>query len=288
MTKNYTEHLIKDKNFHTFYIKFDLADDGTISQTKEEFYDELMDDLVVFAFGPKINDINIHPKEYRKYLKKAAFKFYEVNPQKDFKRYYSNRGEFGELILYHLLSEYFNSEPLISKIYFKDTKNVPAHGYDSVHIDTEKKVMWLGESKLYSDYNSAFVELKDDLDKHFRIDFLNAEFETISNRLDDLDKQPKFVQKILDENTRKLDKLVDIKVALFAGFTSSVFDDYDIKTFKDKLNKKIDIWIKNANKKFSSHPWYNNLDIYLLMFPLDDKDKLVKRLHEKLGAAQKI
>ena len=33
---------------------------------------------------------------------------------------YLKRGEFGELMLYHLLHEYFNADALISKIYFKE------------------------------------------------------------------------------------------------------------------------------------------------------------------------
>jgi len=33
---------------------------------------------------------------------------------------YIKRGEFGELLLYHLLHEYFGADALISKIYFKD------------------------------------------------------------------------------------------------------------------------------------------------------------------------
>jgi hypothetical protein len=65
---------------------------------------------------------------------------------------YKKRGEFGELILHLLLRDYFGTIPLISTIYFRDSVNVPAHGFDGVHIiDTTKiKKLVLGESKLYT------------------------------------------------------------------------------------------------------------------------------------------
>lgn len=42
--------------------------------------------------------------------------------------------EFIELLLHLLLREYKHTIPLISKVYFKDSAGVPAHGFDAVHI----------------------------------------------------------------------------------------------------------------------------------------------------------
>ena len=80
---------------------------------------------------------------------------------------YIRRGEFGELLLYHLLHEYFNADALISKIYFKDNVGLSAHGFDAVHVDSENRILWIGESKLYSSGTSAIDELMKDLSEHF-------------------------------------------------------------------------------------------------------------------------
>lgn len=61
---------------------------------------------------------------------------------------YKTRGEFGELILHLLLRDFHHTVPLVSKIYFKDSHNVPAHGFDGVQISINgpEKKLWSGES----------------------------------------------------------------------------------------------------------------------------------------------
>lgn len=59
MAHDFTEHEEYKKwpkppdEVHAFYIEFDLGNGGKLVQKKEEFYDELFDDLVPFAFGNK-------------------------------------------------------------------------------------------------------------------------------------------------------------------------------------------------------------------------------------------
>ena len=52
---------------------------------------------------------------------------------------YNSKGIFSELILHFILREIKGTIPLISKIYFKDSNAVEAHGFDAVHITTEDK-----------------------------------------------------------------------------------------------------------------------------------------------------
>lgn len=83
---------------------------------------------------------------------------YESNPNitddelnEQLSKNYSKRGEFGELILHVVLRDRFNTIPLISKIYFKDSHGLAAHGFDCVHINPDTETLFLGESKLYQD-----------------------------------------------------------------------------------------------------------------------------------------
>ena len=66
----------------------------------------------------------------------------------------------------------------ISKIYFKDSHNVPAHGFDGVQVTItgDKKKLWLGESKLYKTGDAGVRDLAEDIKKHVNADYLRREF----------------------------------------------------------------------------------------------------------------
>ena len=47
---------------------------------------------------------------------------------------YGKRGEFGELLLHAFIRQAFDSEPAVSKIYYKTANNETVKGFDAVHI----------------------------------------------------------------------------------------------------------------------------------------------------------
>lgn len=186
----------------TFYIGFDLG----LCQTSQ-FAEVLMDTLVDFAFGYHSGIL----KSYnRRILKEAAKALYNVKEFKEVKwtyvdedsmlddeemdaqKKYLKRGEFGELILHLILRDYFNTVPLLSKIFFKDSDGLTVHGFDSIHIgsdliDSEKSSIFLGESKLYYRKTGKAGELGindlvDDIKEHFNRDFLQRECILISKK----------------------------------------------------------------------------------------------------------
>lgn len=213
---------------------------------------------------------------------------------------YLKRGEFGELLLYHLLHEYFNADALISKIYFKDSNGLPAHGFDAVHVDLTTETLWLGESKLYQSPTAAIDELIKDVvgytDKngkvhngHFCIDFFDSEFQIITNRVHDINADyPDFIKKLVDPHTKVLKKLAKINIALFAGFNSDSLEKYGEQDFEFVLKKEIEKLQNRAYNGLNKHPWNKHLNIYLFLFPLDDKRSFVSSLHQKLKGAQQI
>lgn len=301
MAHDFTEHEEYKKwpkppdEVHAFYIEFDLGNGGKLVQKKEEFYDELFDDLVPFAFGNK----KMSNKNSSEMKREAAKKIYDI-PEfasildiyklaHDIPDKYLRRGEFGELTLYHILHEYFNADALISKIYFKDSDNLPAHGFDAVHVDTENKILWLGESKLYAQANQAMDALIQDLKDHFNTDFFNSEFQIIANRAiedSDVPVDP-FIQRLLDPKTKTLDKLANINIALFAAYSSSAISAEQQDNMEEKLKKETSKLYKKIREGISEHDWKNHLKIFLLLFPLDNKDEFVKELHVKLLFAQR-
>ena len=299
MSHCHSEHKEISNNVHTFYIGFDLDDFGRISQVKKKFYDELFDDIASFAFGSHNVMKRIkEPQDISKVQREALRKMYNIPELQEASRYYLEsdlvedkylkRGEFGELLLYHLLHEYFNADALISKIYFKDSMGLPAHGFDAVHVDSDNQILWIGESKLYSDSSSAIDALMKDLEEHFRISFFDSEFVIIENRVHDSDIElDDFMKKLINPQTKVLDKLVNINIALFAGFDSKSLQEFkDEESFKKKLESEIEILEQKAFKKIKTHPWNDHLNVFLFLFPVDDKKEFVKDLHLKLKGAQ--
>ncbi|SJN39678.1 hypothetical protein FM115_08280 [Marinilactibacillus psychrotolerans 42ea] len=309
MSNNHSEYLQHNDSVHVFYIKYDLLDDG-IGQLKDKFNSELFDDIPAFAFGANIMDNKLREEGIVPTVREAMKKMYAIpeiqEAQKEYldststEDKYLRRGEFGELILYHLLHEYFDAEALISKIYFKDSAGIPAHGFDAVHVDLQSETLWLGESKLYRNPTSAIDELIKDVvgytdnkgkvhKGHFSTDFFNSEFQIITNRVHDNNiEYPEFVQTLVSPNTRTLDKLANINIALFAAFDSNSVKNFDEEMFQTSLKKEINKLIVRANDGLKEYPWNNQLSVFLFLFPLDDKRAFVSSLHQKLKGAQQI
>lgn len=298
MSHHHSQNLEINNKLHVYYISFDLLDNG-YGQVKDKFYNELFDDIPAFAFGTDVmnlkkNEIGLVPTVREgmnriyaiKEIQEASREYLDSKSTED---KYIKRGEFGELLLYHLLHEYFGADALISKIYFKDSAGSVAHGFDAVHVDTTKKIIWLGESKLYKNPSTAVRELAKDVVNHFNINFLDSEFQIITNRIHDskIDCDD-YILKLLDPETKTLDKLASINVCLFAAFESDSLINFSKDAFEETLEKEVKKLDKKMNSLLNQHPWINYLNIYLLAFPLDDKREFVSSLHQKLKGGQQI
>ena len=112
--------------------------------------------------------IFILPQNKRKSNTWVAFKEEKSEEQKQYEEQIQKKGEFGELLLHTYLRDYFNTVPLLSKIFLKDTDGFTVHGFDAIHIgrdliDKSKDSLYLGESKIYfrSSGNSGASGVKD-------------------------------------------------------------------------------------------------------------------------------
>jgi hypothetical protein len=206
-------------DLHVYYVGFDFG-----RYLNEELTEVLMDVIVDFAFGYHTGIL----KNYdRRILKEAAKAIYRIDEFKEVKwvyvddnselsdselvaeKKYLKKGEFGEMILHLLLRDFFNTEPLVSKIHFKDTDNAVVHGFDIVHIgndltDSTQNSIYLGESKLYSRKNGeagkhGIKDLVQDITHHFKTDFLYREIALINKKRDAF----KPLEEYCDANTRE-------------------------------------------------------------------------------------
>jgi len=201
---------------------------------------------------------------------------------------YENRGEFGELILHLLLRDFHNTIPLVSKIYFKDNPNIPAHGFDGVQISIsgDVKKLWLGESKIYTSGKEAVKALARDLENHLNADYLHSEFNLIARRLPENTPEIEYWRNLLDKH-QSLDKIFNsIIIPILCTYNSDLFSKYNDNTpdyFTDFIKECNDLYTT-----FLANKPDIKTEIILMLMPIQSKDDLISELHKRLRAMQNI
>jgi Cap4 SAVED domain len=201
---------------------------------------------------------------------------------------YSRRGEFGELLLHCILRELFDSEPAVSKLFYKDSANDTVKGFDAVHVvaTAEDLELWLGEVKFYSDAAAAIRDVAAELEAHTRIDYLRGEFVTVTGKIDDSWPSAPQLKRLLDPNT-KIDDIFD-------AVTIPVLITYDSKTvaghssWADPYRETFETEVRRHYAAFCGHKLPDKVRLRLLLVPLQSKERLVGVLHQKLKAWQNL
>lgn len=201
---------------------------------------------------------------------------------------YKTRGEFGELILHLLLRDFCNSIPLISTIFFRDAPNVPAHGFDGVHITIEgsEKKLWLGESKLYKSGAAGIDDLVNDIAKHFNADYMRQQFSLITRKLPESTPEIEHWRTLMHKH-QKLDVIFSsVVIPMVCTYNSSLFVDHDDET--PQYLAAFQQECEALHDQFTRKNTATNLEIILLLLPVPDKDELNTQLDARLKAMQKI
>lgn len=199
---------------------------------------------------------------------------------------FKNRGEFGELILHVVLKELFNTIPAISKIFFKDSVNSTVKGFDAVHVvpTLTGLQLWLGEVKFYQDINDAIDDVCRELDAHFEREYLRNEFLLIDRKIDDAWPHADKLRKLMDENT-SLDEVFEVvSVPVLLTYDSAVTNGHTECT--DQYVQAMKFELERHYTRFKTKNKLTNVEVRLILFPLQEKKRLVSELHRKLEAAQ--
>jgi hypothetical protein len=201
---------------------------------------------------------------------------------------YKRRGEFGELILHLLLRDFHGTIPLISTIYFRDAVNVPAHGFDGVHVIdiTKEKKLVLGESKLYTSGGAGITDLLKDMKNHLENDYLRQQFNLVSRKIPAGAKNVQHWRTLLHKNQR-LDIIFNsIVIPMVCTYNSDLFLNHNDNTnnyfqeFEEECHKLF--------KKFSKGKSVSKVEFILMLLPIPCKDTLNKKLYAKVKAMQEM
>lgn len=304
-SKNIIEARISESSLKSFLVGFDLNDMGQNEYRWVELVKKVTSVIHEFSFGFHEGTTTKNTETLDKIIE-AANSIYKIDAFQKVRDIYQNdedinddvadkylrRGEFGELILHLILRDNFNTIPLLSKVYFKDSLGHTVHGFDCVHIEPESKTLWLGESKLYIDPKRGLSELIKDIEEHFKIDYLDSEFSLIAKKIKHFDSIPEsdHWKMLLSNSTKLKEKLNDIYIPLLCTYSCELFNIYDdeanesfIKEYEEKIRS-----LKSYFDEKNNHPLKSKLKIIVILFPVKCKKTLVKNLHKKLSLLQSL
>ncbi|EHU5004949.1 DUF1837 domain-containing protein [Vibrio vulnificus] len=247
----------------------------------EDFIKHLIKSHLVSFVLPPEEAANVNASNAGTYLARAAQSIYtSEKPEK--------RGEIGELILYSIMLEHFNAVPLISKFYYKTHANDTVKGFDSVHVtltEDDSVNLWLGEVKFYKSIDGAIRDVVSELHDHFQAKYLRSEFMWIENKINDGNEYKCKLEPMLDA-ANSLDDIIDsIHVPVFLTYESKLYADATKATaeFKEQVQAEIQgIYDKFTGKDIP------DVNIHLILLPLQDKSVLVSSFDNKLKALQEL
>jgi hypothetical protein len=267
------EERIAEATFRAFHVGFDQ------NQFRlQPLVDIIRKVIPEFALGYHAG-IQIPLTDMVERLKEAAETVYLTDK-------YKTRGEFGELILHLLLRDFCDSIPLVSKIYFKDSHNVPAHGFDGVHVTTSDRKLWLGESKLYLDGKQGVRNLADDLKKHVTADYLRREFALLSRKLPESIPEIEYWRDLMDKHKKLEDIYSGIVVPMVCTYSSPLFKSHSDNT--PEYFQAFDAECRGLLAEFESSRIKTSCDVVLMTLPVPCKNELNTELDKRLKAMQNI
>lgn len=285
-------------------INWDMDDCGKYGYMEKDFINSVINYLPEYATGyntKSLNQIEMipHLRESAKSVVKIkninAIKGY-IDSQTPFDQWdnealkaYSSKGIFSELILHFILRDLKNTIPLISKIYFKDSIAIEAHGFDAVHIYNDE--LWLGETKFYSKGRQGLDALIGDLNSHFKHEYLKEQFIIIGRSIVKNPETEKWIAEI-SAAKRLEDKFKMIRIPLLCIYEDRVSSDIisAINTNQDYKPKYFK-HITEMKKYFETNNSFTNRDkvqILLLLLPVQSKKRIVSDMLARIYNMQNI
>lgn len=297
------ECVVDETDFLSLMFKIDIDDNGTNVYPDKDIIDMIFNALpeYVFADYEQINNTNATQK-----MREAAHSLYQTEAYQEINKYLDgddsfkekaenhksySRGEFGEILLHILLRDFKETIPLVSKVYFKDSTGVPAHGFDCVHFSQADNILWLGESKLYTDGKRGVDELIKDLKDHFNHDFLSEQFNIIKKNVNNnsIPNRDYWIEQ-LSKNVRLKDMVANVNVPLLCVYSDDAYKNYldskisDINSVIEQNTRDLKTYFDTKNNA----PLKSKLNIILFLFPVKDKHEFVLKAHERLRIWQNI
>jgi hypothetical protein len=201
----------------------------------------------------------------------------------------NSKGDYGELLLYLVLSVFYDVPKFVTKARLRSTTKDQIKGFDCAHfsIEDQKVTLWLGEAKFHKSIsgavNSAFKSLNDHLNDSEKIKselkILGGEIE-VNRKLEpekyDLLKQYVSGGKSLDKVSIAVPVLITYDSSCIIKHSSSGKGDIDDTVLRDELEFELESHFKKIYSKV--WPAHKNIKIVFFAIPLESVSELKKMI----------
>jgi hypothetical protein len=199
---------------------------------------------------------------------------------------FKRRGEFGELLLHAVIRELWQTEPAVSKIYYKDGPNVTVKGFDAVHVvlaPGQPLELLLGEVKFYKAVSRALTDVAKELRAHFEDDqWLRSEFIAVTRKLDASWPHTAELKKLLHRRRTVASIIKRVRVPVLVSYESACVEAHD--DCHEQYCADLAVEITAIQEQFAGRSLPKDVVIDLLLVPMHKKADLLRALETRLRA----
>ncbi|NVZ51634.1 DUF1837 domain-containing protein [Pseudomonas sp. B6002] len=210
----------------------------------------------------------------------------------------NSKGDYGELLLYLVLSVFYDVPKFVTKARLRSTTREQIKGFDCAHFSVEnsKVTLWLGEAKFHKSVSGAVNSALKSLNEHLNdaekikseLKLLGGEIE-INKKLEpekyDLLKQYVAGGKSLDKVNIAVPVLITYDSSCIKKHCNTGIGDIEDDTLRNELESELESHFKKIYKK--SWPAHKNIKIVFFAIPLESVSNL-KSMIGQVEAAMKF
>ncbi|MBC5638452.1 DUF1837 domain-containing protein [Ornithinibacillus sp. BX22] len=102
------------------------------------------------------------------------------------KAHKNSKGDYGELLLFIILSIFFPSEKFVTKVRLRSSMKDQIKGFDCAHfsIENDEVILWLGEAKFHKQFSGAITDAISSVNEHCNINYLKDEISILASNIE--------------------------------------------------------------------------------------------------------
>jgi len=209
----------------------------------------------------------------------------------------SKKGDYGELLLYIVLSIFYNAPKFVTKARLRSSTGEQIKGFDCAHFTIQDRVvtLWLGEAKFHKSFSDALTSALESLNDHLESeDRIRSELKILGGEIEinkQLESENYRLVKSYVEGGRSIDN-IPICVPVLLTYDSTYLascngNTIDIRSgeFKEHLAQEFKLKFRTIYSK--SWPDYTNIRICFFLIPFSAVDDIKSKL-EMMEEAMKF
>lgn len=277
-----------------FYINFS---GDTITEDK---FVNVLEDLLIFYCIPRTElskAIDLYNKtgilRHITNLKDAAKKLFI----KSYKRFGAQLGEPGELIMYVIMEYFIQAPQIVSKMFYKQSSDMPVFGADGLNIGFDSKsknlIIYFCESKMYAELNDSLTKIKTSIENFLEIkngtNQRERELKIINDFIEVGNVEEKdYILSYLDPYSTNSNNVKEV-YSCMTIFNSDIYAKMKGKSNEEILDlfrKEYEVLATNAINSFVSKirdSSIKNLSFNFIVLPVDSVNNIREKFFSKLG-----